>query len=519
MNKKTDHSKPIAPHYINVWIGSAWLLILLHATAADLHVLLEPPPGRIVHGMGQWEESNTPGINTTSPHDPSGSVRRPLAMNRPEPARTRLPDQTTAPSRNAPADKMAELTKWDKPEQYLPSKGPGGTVWDAQYRSFIQSDESATSKGFPTHAEATNQIKADAAKNPANLQKHKGWILFIKHHSRSYRPESATDDLRKLYEALLAIEFGGAAASAKLPFEDNPRLAIYRDVIYGKSHPTWQQLDAYLIKSDQPTPVLIEIHGGGWRRGVKSQFIYPGDLMGRILEAGISVVSINYRLTPEHPFPAQMQDVARAIQFVRSQAKAWNLDPQRIIAMGGSAGAHLSAWIALHDDLAQPESVDPIERQSTRLSGFIALSGPMDLTRVRPIELARQPLRGQDFANAFTAAFACTPEQYEQDEEIRKRIRDASPVFLVSSDDPPALIMGAAREAMRVEQHPPVPEVVNDPHSAWHGVLLADMMAATGLSVVTRLDPTVGRDVQADTDAILQFLRQQLRVKINTNTR
>ncbi len=423
------------------------------APAKASGTLLEPPPGRVVHGMGQWEE-------------------------------------------------------WDKAEQFLPASGPGGTEWDAPYRSFIQTDESAVSKGFPTHAEAAAQIRADAAKSAANHQKHKGWVLFIKHYSRAYRPESATADLRRLYEQLLALGSQTATTANNLPFEGDPRWIIHRNVVYGISHPESQRLDAYLVKSDQPTPVLIEIHGGGWRRGNKSQFIYPGDLIARILEAGISVVSIDYRLTPEHVFPAPMEDVARAVQFLRLRAKEWNLDPRRMAAMGGSAGAHLSAWIALHDDLAQPDSPDPVQRQSTRLSGFVALSGPMDLTRVRPTELARQPLRGQDFANAFTAAFACAPEQYEGDAAIRRKIREASPLFLVTDDDPPAFLMGGTGEEMQARRHPPAPEVINDPHSAWHGILLADALDKAGVSVTCRIGPQVGKNPELDNAAIVSFLRR-----------
>ena len=154
--------------------------------------------------------------------------------------------------------------------------------------------------------------------------------------------------------------------------------------------------------------MVVEIHGGGWRRGARSQFVYQGNLIGALLDAGISVVSIDCRLSPQHTMPAPMTDVVRAVQFIRSKAREWNLDPDQIAAPGGSAGAHLAAWVGLHDDLAKPDSPEPVERCSSRLTCFVVLSGPMDLTRVRPTELARQPLRGQDFANAFTAAFGCT---------------------------------------------------------------------------------------------------------------
>jgi acetyl esterase/lipase len=232
--------------------------------------------------------------------------------------------------------------------------------------------------------------------------------------------------------------------------------------------------------------------------------------VGAVLGAGISVISIDYRLTPQHPMPAQMEDVARAVQFVRSKAREWNLDPDRIAAFGGSAGAHLAAWVALHDDLARPGSEDPIERCSSRLGCFVALWGPMDLTRVRPTQLARQPLRGQDFANAFTAAFDCTAEQFEQDPAVRQRIHDASPVFLATRDDPPAFVLATWSEDLAVLLDPPVPAVINDPHSAWQSVLLAEALVKVGGTAVSRIGPEAGKDPEADVAAIVSFLRQQL---------
>ncbi|MDI9434042.1 MAG: alpha/beta hydrolase fold domain-containing protein [Planctomycetota bacterium] len=406
-------------------------------------------------------------------------------------------------------DKQAELAKFDEPAAHLPTRGPGGTEWDSQYRSLIQSDESAVSKGFPTHAEAAQQIKADAASDPANLQKHKGWVLFIKHYSQAYRPVEATDALRKLYQDLVEIEFGGSATGPNLPFAGDPRLTIHRDVVYGKTRPDIQRLDAYLTKSARPTPVVMEIHGGGWRRGARSQFTYRGDLIEAILDAGTSVVSIDYRLTPTYTLPAQMEDTVRAVQLVRSKAEDWNIDPNRVAAIGGSAGAHLAAWVGLHDDLARPDSSDPLERFSSRLICFVALAGPMDLTRVDLHTLAGAGARGESFAEAFTAAVGATPEQFMTDPETRRRLREASPLFLVSADDPPALIV-AAGPAETALVPPTVPATINDPHSAWQGALLADALRRAGARVETRLGPKVGREPQADTAAVVDFLKRCL---------
>ena len=85
-------------------------------------------------------------------------------------------------------------------------------------------------------------------------------------------------------------------------------------------------------------------------------------------KSGISVASISYRYTTTAMLPAPHQDGARAIQFLRSKAKEWNLDASRVAAYGGSAGAGITLWLAFHDDMAEdPKSDDPIVRESTRL--------------------------------------------------------------------------------------------------------------------------------------------------------
>jgi acetyl esterase/lipase len=86
------------------------------------------------------------------------------------------------------------------------------------------------------------------------------------------------------------------------------------------------------------------------------------------LDAGVSVVSINYRFLSAHTaLPTILGDAARAVQFVRSMAGPWNLDRTRVAAFGESGGASLSLWLAFHDDLADPKSADPVARESTRL--------------------------------------------------------------------------------------------------------------------------------------------------------
>lgn len=131
-------------------------------------------------------------------------------------------------------------------------------------------------------------------------------------------------------------------------------------------------MDVWLASSDTPAPVLVSIHGGAFRHGDKS---VSNAVLRECLAAGISVAAITYRFTDTVIAPAQHLDAARAIQFIRHHAREWHLDPTRIAATGGSAGAGLSLWLGFHDDLADSDNEDPILRQSTRLTCMAVNNG------------------------------------------------------------------------------------------------------------------------------------------------
>ena len=149
--------------------------------------------------------------------------------------------------------------------------------------------------------------------------------------------------------------------------EDGPTQA---DVPYGPHK--MQVLDFWEAAGEGPRPLLVYIHGGGWIGGDKKQ---KRENFQPFLDQGISYAAINYRLTGEAPLPAPVHDAARAIQFIRSKASQWNLDKSRIALTGGSAGACTSMWILLHDDLADPDSSDPVLRESTRVTAAAVRGG------------------------------------------------------------------------------------------------------------------------------------------------
>jgi acetyl esterase/lipase len=110
-------------------------------------------------------------------------------------------------------------------------------------------------------------------------------------------------------------------------------------------------LDVYQVPSDKPTPVVIQIHGGGWIRGDRPS---SSGSMGPFFSAGMSVVAVQYRNAIDAPAPAAVQDVLCAMSWVKKNAAKYNFDPNRIVTWGGSAGGHLSLMAGY-----APPSMDP----------------------------------------------------------------------------------------------------------------------------------------------------------------
>jgi hypothetical protein len=195
--------------------------------------------------------------------------------------------------------------------------------------------------------------------------------------------------------------------------------------------------DLYLAESDKPTPLVLYIHGGGFRGGDKKT-LSPAD-GGSYLKAGYSVAAINYRLTNVAPAPAAYMDCARALQFLRHNAKKWNLNPKLVASTGGSAGAGTSLWIAFHDDMADPKSDDPIARESTRLTCAVVRNGQSsyDPRFAEKIGLPRPNFERHSF---FLPFYDITRDEIDSPKAY-KRYEEFAPITHLTKDDPPAMML------------------------------------------------------------------------------
>jgi len=235
-------------------------------------------------------------------------------------------------------------------------------------------------------------------------------------------------------------------------------------------------LDLWKAKSDKPTPLVVYIHGGGFRAGSKDS-VSPG-LLNPLLSKGISVMAVNYRFSPGVTFPAHYMDCARAIQYARLHAKEWNLDPKRFGATGGSAGAGTSLWIGFHDDMADPKNPDPVLRESTRLScmavfGAQSTYDPFVIKEWVGEAAAKHP--------ALEGFYGLKPEQYDAP-DAREMFKKAAAITYLSKDDPPVY-------AYYTEPRGPLPPNAKPGQGIHHinfGLKLKEQMDKLGIECTVR---------------------------------
>jgi acetyl esterase/lipase len=218
--------------------------------------------------------------------------------------------------------------------------------------------------------------------------------------------------------AFLAL--AGSSRAQDVPLDT---LTISRDVEYAKVGARSLKLDIYVPKAvAKPMPVVIWIHGGGWRMGTKdAPMVLP------LTQLGFAVVSIDYRLSQEAIFPAQIYDCKAAVRWVRAHATQYGFDPNRIGAAGASAGGHL---VALLGTTSSPDVLEGDEGNpgvSSAVQAVCDFFGPTDFTDLGPAFSA-----GTDNLVAELLGGAI--------DKNRALARQASPVFHVNAQSAPFYI-------------------------------------------------------------------------------
>ena len=267
-------------------------------------------------------------------------------------------------------------------------------------------------------------------------------------------------------------------AQEKSPGKPNPP-PTFANVRYGPHERN--VLDFWQAKSDRPTPVVVSIHGGGFRRLNKS---VRNEILEACLANGISVAAISYRYSTQAIAPAPFLDSARAVQFLRSKAKEWHIAKERFGGTGGSAGAGMVLWLGFHDDLADPDNSDPVLRESSRLSCMAVINSQTsyDPRFIKAMFPPNAPLPAEDALNDLFGMKSMADSENAPPEKIRL-FEEMSPLHHLTTDDGPVLMV-----------YPLKMDAPPDIHHPLFGVRLKEKMDALNIpcevqSGTARFDP------------------------------
>lgn len=231
------------------------------------------------------------------------------------------------------------------------------------------------------------------------------------------------------------------ARSRRSPLPPLPKGAtVHRDLTYSKVGDRALPLDLYLpAETDKLTPVVMWIHGGGWRQGSKGSAGPARALVAR----GYAVVDVEYRLTDEAIFPAQIQDCKAAVRWVRANATKYKLDPNKIGAWGSSAGGHLVALMGTAGDVKEFET-DSNAEFSSRVQAVCNWFGPTNLLKMNQQAIVGAKM-DHDAPNSPESLLVGGPLQKSP---FRNLADKANPINYATADDPPMLIVHGDKDVL-----------------------------------------------------------------------
>lgn len=209
---------------------------------------------------------------------------------------------------------------------------------------------------------------------------------------------------------------------------DPNRYQVVRDIEYARVGEKSLKLDLYVPQGKARPALIVWVHGGAWRSGSRSNM--P---LGKLVEDGYAVASVDYRLSTEAKFPAQVHDLKAAIRFLRAHANELAIRVQNVVIAGDSAGAHLAALVGMSNGHAELEGeVGDDRSQKSDVQGIVSFYGAANLTTI----LKQSTPHGLSVrVPALNLLLGGQPE------DLPELARLASPVFHVDQNDPPLLLL------------------------------------------------------------------------------
>lgn len=214
------------------------------------------------------------------------------------------------------------------------------------------------------------------------------------------------------------------------------------DVPYIENGDTAQRLDIYYPeqRTKEPLPLIVHIHGGGWMGGSK----YPCDVRAMTTQ-GYVVASVEYRFSQTAKFPAQIQDCQASIRWLRANAQRYNINPEKIGVIGGSAGGHLAALVGVTGDKKVFAAIGGNEDLSDAVQCVCDIFGPKNFATVM-----EQADEDKNVRNIFKFNTPSDPysELIGANLSDKEKTAAVSPITYVDKNSPPTLILHGTHDAL-----------------------------------------------------------------------
>jgi acetyl esterase/lipase len=222
------------------------------------------------------------------------------------------------------------------------------------------------------------------------------------------------------------------------PPQTNGEFKVLDDVSYFDER---RVLDLYLPVGAGPFPVIVYIHGGGWRQGDESEF---AELWRAEAKRGYAVASVRYRLTPAGQWPNNIHDVKAAVRWLKANASKYQLDANRFAAWGASAGGHLAAVLATSHGVAALEGDLGNPSESSRVQALVDWYGPTDFLRMdeQAADIGCQGSNHGAGNSPESQLLGCRIGDCPQ------KVAEANPISYVDASDPPALLMHGSKDCV-----------------------------------------------------------------------
>jgi acetyl esterase/lipase len=296
-------------------------------------------------------------------------------------------------------------------------------------------------KGRVTDAVEVFRLNTEAYPQSANV-----WDSLAEAYMDNGDRELAVQNYRKSLElnpkntnAVQMLE----KLSAPLPAETiwkmmgaPPDVELMADVEYGEVA-GGRALRMHILRpratAKEPLPVIVFIHGGGWFEGHHNRGLGP---LLHFAERGYLCATVEYRLSDEAKFPAQIEDLKAAIRYLRAKAKELHLDAKRIGVWGQSAGGHLASLLGTSGGVKELEGSGGRRKISSRVNAVVDWNGPVDFLEPKELERLMAQKQAEGWKTIAMERLIGGPVL-----ENREKAARANPITYVTRDDPPFLIM------------------------------------------------------------------------------